>query len=143
MIVAGYALLRSLRLKPHYTKTNLTISSINAILRDFDCLNKVDARALISNLQPPADSLTVNRQLAAFLRSNKSNVLPLDNLISSDGFFRDGWGTPLCFILTNDIAISNLNPQLQFGGRPFVVWSAGANQKDELGFGDDLSPDKP
>jgi hypothetical protein len=140
--LSAYGVLYLSHLHKHYTKTNLTINLLVRIGLDFDP-DAPDAQQFFSNLPPRVDSLTLNRQLAAFLYSRKSNFISLEGQIASDGLFRDAWGTPICFLCTNNPAISNLNPQILNRGKPFVFWSAGLNQKDELGFGDDLSPDKP
>jgi hypothetical protein len=84
----------------------------------------------------------LNRALATFIHARASNFRQLNGLIASDGLFRDAWGTPICFLWTNDPAIGKLNPKIQIKGEPFAFWSCGPNQKNELGFGDDLSPNR-
>jgi hypothetical protein len=133
---------RSIPIKEHRTKTNQTITLLVYVSENFDALETNDSQHWISSLQPHADSLAFNRQLVLLLASRTNNFRPLNGLISPDGLFRDAWGTPLYFLLTNDPTYGEINPQLKSRGRPFVLWSAGPNLTNELGFGDDLFPDK-
>ena len=133
----AFLILREIFFPRYISKTNRTVTALTAVRLDFSP-DDPDARRLISRLSPRVDKLTLNSQIAAFLLARTNNYMPVNRLVSKDGLLVDDWGTPLRLLLTNDPAIGKVNPRIRNGGNPFLLWSAGPNKKDELGYGDDV-----
>lgn len=111
---------------------------ITSLLDDFDALDDSEQHQIILTLDNSADSIEINRRFCSFFESRSNNIRPLNGFNSSNGIFRDEWGTPLLFTLTNNPIYGRLNPRIKGRPRPFVIWSAGSNHTNELGYGDDV-----
>jgi hypothetical protein len=109
-----------------------------SILDDFDALDDSEQHQFVLTLETTDDSVMINRKLTTLLTSKTNNLRQLDNFDLSNGLFRDAWGTPLLFALTNSATYGHLNPLIKGRPRPFVIWSSGSNHTNELGYGDDV-----
>jgi hypothetical protein len=94
----------------------------------------------IFNTAATADSNSMNRNVATFLKRNAPVDVWRDDFVSPDGMFHDRFGAPLLFSLTHSSSFERLNPKLKdrYDSLPFAIWSAGPNGVDESGFGDDI-----
>jgi hypothetical protein len=135
-----FALLRLLPDKITRTPNSQTFLLISSVLDNFDALglNNAEEQRLVTILQAQTNSLSINQKLTAFLSARTNNLRPLNDFNLSGGVFRDAWGTPLLFALTNGITNSGLIPLVNGHSRPFIVWSAGVNCSNEFGSGDDV-----
>ncbi len=125
--------------RPSHNRAIETLLRRQGILHSFDLLDAAEAQKWRFSLPKELDSAGINRQIAALLRGKNTNVVRVDVFISSEGLFTDAWGTPFSFAIENSDVYLTLSPDLRLPpSRPFAVWSAGANRRDELGFGDDL-----
>jgi hypothetical protein len=109
---------------------------ICCVLDNYDELQGTDPHRANSVLTSQLDSLAINKALLSLMLAKGNSFRPLTGFNLSNGVFRDGWGTPLLFALTNNVTNSGLVPLLTH--RPFVVWSAGPNLINEYGSGDDV-----
>ena len=123
---------------PVKTRPVRTSVLISSVLEDFDALENSEQHQFILTLGTTDDSVTINQKCASFFKSRSNNLRPLDGFDLSNGLFRDAWGTPLLFVMTNDATYNHINPQVKGSPRPFVIWSAGSNHTNELGYGDDV-----
>jgi hypothetical protein len=127
---------------PRGRENGQTQKLICCVLDKFDELQgitelKNEPQRIVSVLETQSDSLSINKALVTLLNTNSyTSFRSLAGFNLSNGVFRDGWGTPLLFALTNSVTNSGLIPLLTH--RPFVVWSAGPNLINEYGSGDDV-----
>jgi hypothetical protein len=110
------------------------------MLLDLDSLDEGDASALRKRMLGQTNSIELNRTYASHIGSCKDpEITNSVRLVSTDGLYRDAWGTPLNFTSTNGGVFPRLNPELnQTKMSPFVIWSSGPNRVDDLGFADDV-----
>lgn len=119
--------------KPVRTRTTDTILLCRQILIGVDLMGGI----IVSGEQDWGGE-SLNAQMATRLVDRRPGGIAFTNLVSPDGVFRDAWGTPLFFCLTNSVEFEALNPLLKGKHRALAVWSAGPDSTNELGFGDDV-----
>ncbi|MFQ3169065.1 MAG: hypothetical protein ACI8QI_001624 [Limisphaerales bacterium] len=117
-----------------------TLQLMQNILIDFDLLEESDTRTLTESVRHETNSSELNRRIAVFFQgSSDPYITNSARLVSVDGLYRDDWGTPLNFAVTNSFAYGRLKSEAK--GRkvtPFTVWSSGQNKTNEFCFKDDL-----
>jgi hypothetical protein len=137
-LVGAIWLLLTISARPIRTPSIRTRFMIAAVLNDVDLWNDEDAKQYGPFPTNGMDSVSLNRAVAGLFKFCGDKDIQSGKLVGSDGLFRDAWGQPLVFISTNSPSYERINPELKGKARPFVIWSAGPNQTDEYGFGDDI-----
>jgi len=120
------------------TRTTTTVSLIAQILDDVDLWNVDDISAYGPLPEHGSDSEAINRAVAKLFMGCRDKAIRSGSLVGADGVFRDAWGAPLIFCLTNAPDYLRLNDDIKGKARRLVVWSKGPNQINEFGFGDDV-----
>lgn len=137
VVSIGYAIIRVSGRAVNNRMTD-SVRSMALILGSFDALDDREIFQSGAFWKTEATGLVLNRRIANLFTHTTNTLAVAGSLVSKDGIFRDAWGTPLQFLLTNDTNYSRVNDTLRKRSRPFVVWSSGANGSNEFGFGDDV-----
>lgn len=137
-----YLLLRFMPDRPVGSRTSDTVLATARIVENYDALDEKDAEILARDLRGMTNSSEINHRVSSFLLSKGEIPHPIRSYVSSNGYLTDFWGKPFILVMTNDTILNNLNVSLKRGNRPFVMWSSGPNQTNEMGGGDDVFSEK-
>lgn len=128
--------------KDYYRPFLKSKRGLNQIKENLDILEKGDEYSLEELFGNRKESLEINRQLSKiFQTSTNENVVNrfyTSELSVKEGLLCDAYETPFLFTCVSNEWSSKVNPLIEPMSTNFFVWSAGKNQSNEFGFGDDI-----
>lgn len=92
----------------------------------------------IANYLSKAVSNGASLEQAFSFTVNNPQRLPDELPVAHSSILTDAWGSPLIFMWRKEAVQRRASESLLSGPGPVLVWSAGPNRSNELGYGDDV-----